>query len=46
MTLEFAKGTKENEKVCFLHTGKIDNPTFPLWITKKNFEEIKQLMDW
>jgi len=46
MTLEFIKGIKDEDDVCFLSTQKIRTIKHPLWLTKEDFDEIKKLMNW
>lgn len=42
MTLEF----KKYKDKCILLTENIKKPAYPLWLTKENFAEIKNLMGW
>lgn len=46
MTIEFRKKIKHGKKVCTIHTEKVEEVEYPLWLTKENFETIKKLMKW
>lgn len=46
MTLEFKKGERSGQDICYLDTSKIDNISYPLYLTEENIKTIKELMGW
>jgi hypothetical protein len=52
MSVELIKGNRrkksngKQEVVCFIHFKDIEQPEYPFWITKENYEDIGKLMNW
>lgn len=52
MSVELIKGNRrkksngEQEEVCFIHFKGIEQPEYPFWITKENYNAIGEMMGW